>query len=258
MPKWNPFIREGKPESMATHQFFYFSPDQYPTFKGCEELSDSLELKICQGKKRRTYYYQKMDKAKVKKRKMEGYSTISYVVNEKGEISDAKIEIDAGGNSGREALRIVNEMPKLNPALDKGKPVSITMILKFDFNRDHFRKTVINWNGMEMKGKSWDIDGFVYKEVFYCTKSYMEKSTLIKLLSEKEKMPAINIYFDEKEFNITEYYMRLEDTKELIQISDSKINREERKKIINGLKSDKRVYFYHPFSDNAFWILGIL
>ena len=55
--------------------------------------------------------------------KIEGKVYLSFVIEKDGTLTDVKVMRDYGYGSGKEALRVLNKMPKWIPAQFKGKPV---------------------------------------------------------------------------------------------------------------------------------------
>ena len=64
---------------------------------------------------------------------IEGTVVIQFVVNEKGEISNAFIVKDIGGGCGEEALRVVRGMPLWLPGANRGRQVKVQMSLPVKF-----------------------------------------------------------------------------------------------------------------------------
>jgi len=64
---------------------------------------------------------------------IEGTVYVSFVIEKDGSVSNAKVVRDIGGGCGREALRVVNLMPKWNPGQQKGKAVRCQFILPVSF-----------------------------------------------------------------------------------------------------------------------------
>jgi protein TonB len=53
----------------------------------------------------------------------EGTSTVEFVVDANGNISDVKVISSAGASFDKEAMRVVRMMPKWNPGMQGGQPV---------------------------------------------------------------------------------------------------------------------------------------
>ena len=58
----------------------------------------------------------------------------SFIVEEDGSLSDIKILKDMGLGSGEEAIRVLKESPKWNPATHNGKPIRVTHTLAISTN----------------------------------------------------------------------------------------------------------------------------
>nr|WP_303657207.1 energy transducer TonB [Leyella lascolaii] len=55
-------------------------------------------------------------------RKIQGKVVVSFIVNEDGSISDAKVMKGVNPLLDREAMRVIGMMPKWKPGVDKDKP----------------------------------------------------------------------------------------------------------------------------------------
>ncbi|MBK8555351.1 MAG: TonB family protein [Lewinellaceae bacterium] len=62
-----------------------------------------------------------------------GVVAISFVVNKDGRVSDVQVLKDIGGGCGKEAQRVVNEMPKWIPGEANGHPVKVRYTLPVRF-----------------------------------------------------------------------------------------------------------------------------
>lgn len=62
-----------------------------------------------------------------------GRVIIRFVVDKDGSIKNAKIVKDIGGDCGKEALRVVKDMPKWKPAKQGGKVVSVEYNIPINF-----------------------------------------------------------------------------------------------------------------------------
>lgn len=75
--------------------------------------------------------------AEAKKKGITGKVLVSFVVDKKGNIKDAKIMKSLDSLLDAEALRVVSKMPAWNPGRDdKGNPVNVSMILPIAFSLD--------------------------------------------------------------------------------------------------------------------------
>ena len=67
------------------------------------------------------------------KAKIEGKSMVSFVVNEKGEVTDAKVTKGFHPDCDKEALRVINAMPNWTSGKDKGEAVKVELTLPISF-----------------------------------------------------------------------------------------------------------------------------
>ena len=68
-----------------------------------------------------------------RERNVEGIVKVSFVVDENGNVIDVKLLNDIGHNCGKEAMRVVNSMPKWKPAKISGKAVPVYYEVKINF-----------------------------------------------------------------------------------------------------------------------------
>ncbi|WP_252737122.1 energy transducer TonB [Reichenbachiella agariperforans] len=64
---------------------------------------------------------------------VQGRVFVQFVVNSTGQISDVKVVKGIGGGCDEEAARIVQEAPDWNPGKQRGKAVSVRMVLPITF-----------------------------------------------------------------------------------------------------------------------------
>ncbi len=64
---------------------------------------------------------------------IQGNVALTFVVNKNGSVSDVTILRDIGGGCGKEAVRVVNSMPKWNPGEANGNPVKVRFTLPVRF-----------------------------------------------------------------------------------------------------------------------------
>lgn len=64
---------------------------------------------------------------------IQGRVTLSFVLDEKGNVSNVKIERDIGGGCGEEAKRVVSKMKWKKPARQNGHPVKMSYVLNVAF-----------------------------------------------------------------------------------------------------------------------------
>ena len=68
-----------------------------------------------------------------KETKKEGVVHVSFIVDEKGNVTNAEVIKKVAPELDKEALRVVKIMPKWTPGKDKGKNVKVKMTLPISF-----------------------------------------------------------------------------------------------------------------------------
>ncbi len=96
--------------------------EQMPTFPGGQEAMYK-------------FIYQELEyPAAAKESGIAGTVVVQFVVSKEGEIQNPKVVRGIGGGCNEEALRIVNSMPKWNPAMHNGRTVPVTFTLPIKFS----------------------------------------------------------------------------------------------------------------------------
>lgn len=94
-----------------------------------------------------------------------GTSYVQFVVEKDGSISNVETTRGIGGGCDEEAVRVVQDMPKWNPGMHKGKPVRVTYKLPVKFSlRDVFFEAVYVGGPAEM-------DKFIMENLIYPEKA---------------------------------------------------------------------------------------
>jgi len=111
--------------------------DEMPRFDLCEELDgDKAAQQKCATQKLLQYVGKRIVYPSIARENgIKGQVVIQFVVEKDGSISNANIARDIGGGCGAEALRVVKNMPKWVPGLQRSNPVRVrfTLPVKFDF-----------------------------------------------------------------------------------------------------------------------------
>jgi len=68
-----------------------------------------------------------------RKKNIQGRVMIQFVVDEEGNIIEAKVVKGIGYGCDEEALRVINSMPKWKPGTQKGKPVRVRFVIPIRF-----------------------------------------------------------------------------------------------------------------------------
>ena len=64
---------------------------------------------------------------------IQGSVALSFVIQKDGSVSDVSVLKDIGGGCGKEAVRVVNGMPKWSPGEANGHPVKVRYTLPVRF-----------------------------------------------------------------------------------------------------------------------------
>ncbi|HNL39860.1 MAG TPA: energy transducer TonB, partial [Saprospiraceae bacterium] len=64
---------------------------------------------------------------------IQGVVALTFVVNKDGSVSDVKVVKDIGGGCGKEAVRVVENMPRWVPGEANGHPVKVRFTLPVRF-----------------------------------------------------------------------------------------------------------------------------
>jgi protein TonB len=64
---------------------------------------------------------------------IQGRVYVTFVVNTDGSVSDARIARGVDPSLDKEALRVVNQLPKWKPGMQRGKPVRVSYTVPINF-----------------------------------------------------------------------------------------------------------------------------
>lgn len=110
--------------------------EQMPYFMGCTDLENGTsEKRNCSNQNLIDFINRNVQYPQAARDQgIEGTVLVKFVVNHHGIIEYSEVLREIGGDCGKEALRIVALMPKWEPALDEGKPVSVSLNLPVTFS----------------------------------------------------------------------------------------------------------------------------
>lgn len=154
MPLWTPGRDKGKAVAVQMTLPVKFglendretkepAADQYdvmPVFAGCEELTDPAEIKLCTAKKMTQFMSENLKYPKeAKELGIEGKVFVQMTIDETGKIGQAEIKKGVDSRLNEEALRVVWQMPRWQPAQKDGKAVAaqFTIPIHFDLPIKH-------------------------------------------------------------------------------------------------------------------------
>jgi len=114
-------ITEAAGEEEVVEEEIFVFVEEYPSYPGGEEalykfLGDNIQ-------------YPEL----ARENNITGTVVIKFVVEKDGSITKASILREIGGNCGKEALRVVNSMPKWKPGKQSGKAVRTEFTLPVQF-----------------------------------------------------------------------------------------------------------------------------
>lgn len=120
---------------LAQPEAIKMEAEQMPYFSGCDQYEDGTpDKRECSNHALITFISQSVEYPEAAKlADLEGTVYVSFVVNKNGRISDGVILKDIGGNCGKEAIRVIENMPPWEPAYDNGYPVAIKLSMPIQF-----------------------------------------------------------------------------------------------------------------------------
>lgn len=109
--------------------------EEMPRFPGCEEVGTDRATKVqCATNKLLRYLSNQIKYPRFAlENHIQGTVYISFIVNEKGAITDIKVLKEPGAGLGKEAVRVVKTMPNWTPGKQRGKPVKVQFNLPVKF-----------------------------------------------------------------------------------------------------------------------------
>ena len=127
--------KEDVPDIKITKKIWDYV-EQMPRFPGCEELEGSLlEKKTCAEKKMMEFIYGQVKYPTVAREiGEEGTVVISFVINKNGKPTDFEIVREPGNLLGREAIRVVKQMPNWTPGKQRGRNVAVRYKMPLRFH----------------------------------------------------------------------------------------------------------------------------
>ena len=104
--------------------------ESVPKFQGCEKLKDNEELRMCFQRGILTYVAKSFKFPEVARQSgIQGRNYTNFVVEKDGSIGMVEIVRGTHPLLDFEAIRVVSEIPHVDPAMQKGKPVRMSFTL---------------------------------------------------------------------------------------------------------------------------------
>ncbi len=111
----------------------FIAVENLPIFPGCEDVAKEEQLACFHEKVmldlNKKFKYPTMPK----EMNVEEKILVTFDINKDGEIQNAKVAIGSDPDLKAEALRLIRSIPKMKPASQLGKPVSVRYTLPIDF-----------------------------------------------------------------------------------------------------------------------------
>jgi len=125
-----PLFLGAQQETIVTHA------DQMPYFPGCQSFSENKsDKRDCSNQKLVQFISQKLVyPALAKEDRIEGIVYVSFIINQKGILTEPSILRDIGGECGAAALAVLQEMPNWEAGIHNGKEVSVKLNLPIQFS----------------------------------------------------------------------------------------------------------------------------
>ena len=121
---------------IGTAQSIVSPADEMPYFAGCDYLKQgSTEKRNCSNENLIAYISDKLEYPEAAQASaLEGAVYVSFEVDKDGTVQHPKVIRDLGEGCGEEAIRVIQSMPKWEPALKSGAPVAVKLNLKVQFS----------------------------------------------------------------------------------------------------------------------------
>jgi len=108
---------------------------QMPRFAGCEDIDGTdSDKKSCAEIKMLKFIYSKINYPTIARENgIEGIVMISFIVEKDGTITSPEILRDIGGGCGKEALRVISQMPNWTPGYQRTQAVRVQFRIPIKF-----------------------------------------------------------------------------------------------------------------------------
>ena len=121
----------------------YTIVEEMPIYKGCEDKEGLLNKQECTTSKILGYIAENTVYIKEAKEKgIEGYVFVIFVINEQGEVENARVVkgLPEGELLEKESLRVVNSLPTFIPGRQKGEAVKVQYTVPIKFKLEGKKK----------------------------------------------------------------------------------------------------------------------
>jgi TonB family protein len=132
--------------------------EQMPYFPGCGHLkNDSEDKRNCSNQAIVNYIANDLKyPSSAKTAGIQGTVYVSFDVNENGYVSRVSLLKNINEACGKEAIRVIQNMPRWEPAMNNGKPIKVELNIPIHFylkddQTDKASTYQINWGGLAAK-----------------------------------------------------------------------------------------------------------
>lgn len=122
------------------YEKLFVEVEEAPLFPGCEE-EEKENQKTCADTRLFNYLSNNLVYPPIAKEKgTTGRVIIQFNVERDGSITNVKVVQGIGGGCDEEAQRVIENMPKWNPGLQRGRPVRVTYTVPIAFTLEEKKK----------------------------------------------------------------------------------------------------------------------
>ena len=122
-------------EEPATKDDIFKIVEEMPRFGKCAGLGTKDEREQCSNRELLSHIYQNIRYPELARASnIEGLVVVQFIIEKDGSVTSAHILRDIGGGCGKEALRVVSNLPQWTPGLQRGRPVRVQMNLPVKFS----------------------------------------------------------------------------------------------------------------------------
>ncbi|MBC8985512.1 TonB family protein [Pedobacter sp. N36a] len=105
--------------------------------------------------------------------KIEGKTFLSFIVEKDGKLSDIKVERTLGYGTDEEAIRVLKESPKWDPAIMNRTPVRVKYNIPISFSLSNSLQKTGQINSIKIRGISTEQDPLIYVNGKKSTESFL-------------------------------------------------------------------------------------
>ena len=128
-----------QPEEVIEEAEIFTIVEDMPLFPGCEGAGSKEEIQNCTNAELYKFIGKNTNyPAMARDAGIDGTVYIRYLVDEKGKVGNVEVVrgVSGGASLDKEAVRVINSIPKMKPGKQRGKPVRVqyTVPVRFTLN----------------------------------------------------------------------------------------------------------------------------